>query len=243
MKLKIWKIGALMLAGVLLLSGCGEKLTKLTAEQEQKIVNYSAYVIGEFNKDQKKGYTPIGESTIEKYQQREQAQNSNDTSSNNAETAQNQDTNSDNSTNQTSDGESTGTMNDALGLQNLSASFTKYEVKNSYVENDAYLLTADKGYTYIILYVSVKNSTKSKQVLDMLSKSIQFTLQVNDTNVDLATTMLLNDLSTYSDTIKAGKNANTVLLFPVKEDVAKQIQTLKLTVTEDKNVTTVNLIP
>lgn len=225
------KAVAAICTATLLLGGCGEAPYELTQSEESLIVNYAAHVVAKFNVKQKDGITYVDPSklqpeeeteteTVEDAPQEASTEETSDGTQNAGEDGQAQET-----------AEQTGkTLQELFGTDGLSVSYTGYDVKTSYVEEDYYSLNAPAGSTYVILNVNVTNSTDQDITLDNLSKKPSFKANINGTEVPAEMTILLTDFSTYQGTIAAGQSVNTVLIFKVSEDTGANITDINLEV-------------
>ena len=226
------KAAVLLLTFALAAGGCGEKPITMTPEEESMIVHYAAHVVSKFNTRQPDGLCPV---RTEEPQTEQPVENT--------ETASELATETDANTG-TADGQTAATeqpkeepvttLTDALGLDGISAEFTGAEVKASYTKPDYYALDASEGNTFVIVHISLSNTTDSDVSCDMLSDARTFTALVNDNvKVKARTTILLNDLGTYQGTVPAKESVDTVLLFEVPAEEVSEVGSIRLTVERD----------
>lgn len=227
---------------MLVLSGCGEEMIPLSDGEEEKVVSYAAHVVGKYNGKQREGLVYISEpkkeettgeedKTEEKTEETEESQ----------EEVSQQDEKSEDSSDDVQQHEAeepqeetrtdTVSWSEALGLGDVAAQYTGFDLTSSYIEGDYYALNAEPGKTFLVMHVDMTNNAAEAMNCNLLSAGPVFTLTVNDMNrVEAETTILLNDLSTYVGNLEVGQTVSTVLLFQVDEAVASDVQKLSLKV-------------
>lgn len=228
------KAALLLLSFALAAGGCGEKPITLTPEEESMIVHYAAHVVSKFNTRQPDGLCNVSEQEP-------------DTELIAEATEQVDEPSTEADTQAPADGgeqvapeteqpeeEPVLTLTEALGLDGISAEFTGAEVKDSYTKPDYYALDASDGNVFVIVHISLDNTTDSDITCDMLSDKRTFAALVNDTvKAKARTTILLNDLGTYQGVIGAKESVDTVLLFEVPADEVSSVNSIRLTVEKD----------
>ena len=208
------KLVSLMVLGVVTFSmtACGDKLTKLSPENEKAVVSYASAVVSKYNKNQDKGFIRYEE---EKKSNEDETKN---------ETKQEDDTNNNSTNNGGSDGsgtnssttnnESTVSINDALAIEGMTFTSQGTKVEEKYTYGDYYALLPSSGNSFVVYTVKGKNTSSAEINLDLLSKKYKYNFIVNGTDVVANdTTILLNDLSTYQANIKPGEEVELILLF------------------------------
>ncbi|MEG1595042.1 MAG: hypothetical protein RR364_01260 [Lachnospiraceae bacterium] len=228
MRTTVLKIGVLLLSMGCVVTGCGDKLMKLTNEEQTMIADFSAHVVSELNSRQREGYVPISDELLLEIQEKEKTQQETAVKKEKENVSPEESKDQEKGKNQ----HPTGTLTEALQLSGLQAKFKGYDIKKDYIKSDVFSMTAPKGKKYLVLNVGLKNITKSKISCDLLSPKPEFVLTLNGTvKATALTTVLLNDLSTYTGKIKAKKTENMVLLFEVAEEETGSIESLSIEVT------------
>lgn len=116
-----------------------------------------------------------------------------------------------------------------LGLNGVEINYTGYEVSSVYPTsseaNDWQGMTMATGNNKLVVFeYSVENVSGTDQTIDLASKNVRYAFKINDSlNKTAITTILLNDLSSYRDTLPAGERITAVLIVEVSEDVANNI--------------------
>lgn len=241
-KKRVMAIPACMI-GVMLLGGCGAEPYVLTEQEEAVIVNYSASVVSKFNTFQKDGLTYLTEEDTEEQQE--------------TETPADSEIENIVEDNATDDGSGTGTveeaetvgqqatMNDIFGADGLDIVYTGNEIKDSYVEGSVYSIEAEAGKAYMVLYFDITNGSENDIELDNLTNSPTFkasftAAEGEQIEASVYQTILLNDFSTYLDTIPAGEAKQAVLLFEIPDSVTA-VDALQLQIKQNENSYEINL--
>lgn len=229
------KAVALLAVMTLILSGCGDTPIALTQEEEATIVHYVAHIVGKFNSRQSKGVialAPEDETMLSDEQATEHATEQ--------ETEQTSD-GGDGTTEETPE-EPVLTLNQIIGIDGIEASYTGAELKDSYVDEDYFALNPTVGNNFVILHISLTNTTDQAINCDFLSRQLVFKADINETVQTTAmTTILLNDLGTYQGMIEAGSSVETVLLFEVSAEQVVSVDRISLELVENGTSVRTNL--
>ncbi len=198
----------------LFLGGCGESLHELTAEEENLIVHYSAYVVAKHNIQQKDGmsgvYVPEAENseTVDVPNGTENPEGGNGTGTGDAPVVE----------------DTSVTLAAAIGhSSDLVITYTGSYVADNYIEGSVYSVDADAGKTFYIMKFMLTNITQEDVVVENVTKNLGFKLSSGELSVKAESTFLMTDFSTYYGTISAGQSVETVILFEVPEGDAEGI--------------------
>lgn len=206
----------LVLSASLLFTGCGATMIDLTEEQENEIALYSAKVVSKFNINQDKGIVAIPQEkeadtpadTTSVVDQTDSEPKKDDSSAQ---------TNTPDRVNETDEKEqeivSSKTLTEVMGIQDVSFLYRDAKVSSSYGSGDVYDLTPNKGNELLVVRIKAVNNSSSDAKIDMLKNNVRFTASFGSESVESDATLLLNDLTTYKGTLKAGKSKNMVILF------------------------------
>ncbi len=114
--------------------------------------------------------------------------------------------------------------------QGLSLTYSGYQVCESYPqegEEGVFSLDASEGKKLLVLSFRIENATENDQAVDLFSKAGQQKITVNGDYIRNAlTTMLLNDISTYENTLSANSGEELVLLVEVEQAVTNNIASI-----------------
>lgn len=119
---------------------------------------------------------------------------------------------------------------------NVSIKYDYYMVLDEYpsYDKDGVYITieAPAGYKLLVLKFKVENKTNEDQHLDLYSKDVDYRIIIdNNKSAKQMLTILMDDLYTYEGKVAASMFNETVLLFQVSEDIAANIEDLKLKAT------------
>ena len=226
----------LLVVSMLFMTGCGESMLELTEEERSIIVNYAAHVVSKYNNYQGEGMTYVSQ------EEKERLENEKEEEEKNPQTEQGENSTSEpqvqgqipneQGEEETPNATSNVTLQQALGLGNdIQAVYNGYELMPSYMEGDYYALNADAGNTFLVMHIDLKNQATEAMNCNLLAAGPVFTLTVNDGyKVNAETTILLNDLGTFSADLQVGQTTPTVLLFQIPEEQAAKIENVGLQV-------------
>lgn len=217
---------------MLFLTGCGDGLYELTAEEEDLIIHSAAYYVAKHNIQQKDGLTGI---PVPEEEESESSENETEDS---------------NTNNGSGDGQSSpeGGSEDVVSLaelighkDDLKVSYEGSYVADSYMEGSAYFVDAEAGKAFYVMKFKLTNTTDQDVVVNNATKSPIVKLVSDAVTVKSEVTFLTSDFSTYQGTIGAGKSVETILLFEVSEEVADQITAPTLQITIGNSTKTIKL--
>lgn len=224
-------LGAVFLAGALVLTGCGEEPYELQDNEREIIVNYAAHMIAKYNVRQPEGYRYVYQQPDDESDSEEEE--SLETQGKETEEEQQPDRAQEDIASDSAETEGGGeeqpsvTLSEALGLKNIQAVYTGAELTNRY---DSVIPASGKK--LMILHVTLQNRTKKARQCDILSLLPVFRAKVNGTQeVTSELTILPENLSTWEEKIPAGGSADTIILFQVDADEISSIDQLELKVT------------
>lgn len=206
-----------IVAMMLFLTGCGESLRELTAEEEKLVIHSAAYYVAKYNIQQKDGISGAaipGETATEE-----------DEASSEIETEQMQGSTTGDGQNQPEEPlEDSVSLAEVIDLAgSLQVSYQGNFISNNYKEGSAYIVQADAGKTFYVMQFKLTNTTSEAVEVNNASKSPVLKLVSDAVTVKSEVTFLVSDFSTYQGTIAAGESVDTILLFEVSETVSEQI--------------------
>ncbi len=220
----------------LLLGGCGDELHELTAEEEDLIVHYAAYVVAKHNIQQKDGASGVVISETET-QDTESVEEIEDT-----QIVEGTETGEGGSGETAIVDGGTVSLSDAIGHgSDITVTYAGSYVADNYIEGSAYSVDASAGKTYYIMKFTLTNTTQADVIVDNVTKSLGFKLNSGDLSVKSEVTFLMTDFSTYYGTIPAGQSVETILLFEVPESDAESILEPNLQIIIDNETKNVKL--
>jgi len=132
------------------------------------------------------------------------------------------------------------------GLDGFQIDYTGYKVCDSYPdaggEDMVFAMDATQGNKLLVLEFTAQNTGAEDRELDMIGQNIQFRISVNEADGRNALpTLLLNDLSSYKDTVPAGSSVTLVLVREIPEAEAGSVGTLSLSLRSESDSASVVL--
>lgn len=200
------------------LSGCGTQVYELTAAEEELIVQYAAYFVSKYNIYQKDGIAYVAAKD-----ETEEADKSDDTTTQKPEDSEESDKSSDNM----------DSMEEAIGRKGSLEITYKGSTVESYIQQgSAYYVNPGAGNVLFVMKFDVKNVSEKAVELNNLTSDMSFKLKSGDIVSTHKQTFLDNDFSAYTGTIGAGETVELILIFETKSSNAEKIvsPTLQITV-------------
>jgi len=109
----------------------------------------------------------------------------------------------------------------------------EYEIADTYpVENENVYFTVDasKGNKLLVMHFTLTNVSGEEKDIKMNSLGLKYRISINDgKNKNVMTTMLANDILTYTGTLAADESADLVAIAEIPEDET-DISTLKFVI-------------
>lgn len=132
-----------------------------------------------------------------------------------------------------SGGNKTYSMEEVLELpEGVTISFLGQATYDYYPEGGdeaGFVINASEGKKLLVLSFYLENTGEQEQAVDLSFPDLRFSVTVNKEYTKRAmTTILLNDLFTYSDTLEAKGSAETVLVIEVDEGMEGSITAIDL---------------
>lgn len=126
-------------------------------------------------------------------------------------------------------------LGEAMGLTGFDVTYQSYEVCDIYPEEAPgdmfFSMQASPGKDLMIVHFNLTNTFENEQLCDMVNNNILFRLIINgNERINEQTTILLNDLKQYQDTVAGYGMEDVVLVFEIAEGAQDNFQTLQLLV-------------
>ncbi len=104
-------------------------------------------------------------------------------------------------------------------------------------ETNGYLaVDAAEGESLLVLQYTLNNQSGTDQTVDLLGQKAVIRVTINGELTEFAqTTMLENDLATYSGTIGAGQSKELVLIVEIDQETADNISSVSINLKNDAN--------
>lgn len=227
MRKRLLALGVL-LATVVSTTGCGIQLTKLSDDDESRFVAYCTQVVSKHNMNNDTGLVNIPKQTASEEEKSEESSSEEKTEETSASSSSSADNTSESFTEQKS--QETQTFSEAIGIGGMRFLYRDARTASGYQQGEAYDLTADQGNELLVVRLKAENTTDKSIDIDMPSQNITFTATYGDQSVNSDMTLLMNDLTTYQGTFKAGKRRNMLLLFQFPKGTVKDTDKIQFSV-------------
>lgn len=248
------KIMASVLVAATVMTGCGTKIYDMTDEEQQLIVNYSAYALSKHNIYQPDGMTSATESeteeqdtsatetetetadekTPEKTPEKtsEKTSEKTDTGQENENPGQSQQT-----AQETKPTMQTVSLAQAIGYEGLSVSYAGLTTQETYKEGSYYSMEAGAGNTYAVLKFTLSNTTGADMNVDLFTNTGKYRAAFSGgKEYEAEGSFLTYALNTFQGTIAAGQSVDVVLLFKVPQDTVCDSVTMSVEKDNVKNL-------
>ena len=236
--------GAMLCAMALTMTACGSEIPELTDEESQQIGEYAAVTLLKYDANNRSRLVDpeIVIAKLEKDAKEARRQE-------NAQTEETADANTATEIQMpTAQEDITTSTEDFFGLADgVTLTYEDYQVADSYPEDgstdDFFALDAAPGKKLLILNFQLTNGTEQEESLDFLNASSRYIITVNGSiRGNALTTMLPNDMSTYTETLGAGESQELFLMLEVNEEAANDIQSISLKLKNASNEYTIQLL-
>lgn len=231
------------------LTGCGNRIPDMTAEQAKQIGEYAAVTLLKYDANHRSRL--VDEETIAAYDKKQQEIKA-------WKEQQNVKPETDGMKpvdktptvelgGQNTNQQTTMSLAESLAApEGIGVTYLGYKTCENYPDDGSageyFTLDASVGKKILVLEFSVENATSSNIGVDFFSKTAVYNVKVGDgKQYSAMTTMLLDDMSTYAGTVQAGGNQHLVLLFEVDDSVAKDISNVQLYLNDASKTYTIQL--
>ncbi len=232
-------ISGLCVVFLLALGGCGNTIPELTEEEERQIVNYAADIALQYDASYEERLVEISsedeeiaEIPLKPTQEPSQGMDPvKDTDTVDVSEEKNK--------------ESYTTMEEFYGIQGVEIQFADAFFTDTYPKegmSDYFSLDPAEGKTFLVMQFAVSNRTAEDAEVDFLEQITTLRVSFNgEKMINVLSTMLDNDLSNYSGTVKAGETMELVLLAEVAKESVAEVQTLELTMKNESGSAKISL--
>ena len=231
------------------LTGCGNQIPDMTEEQAKQIGEYAAVTLLKYDANHRSRL--VDEETIAAYDKKQQEieawKEQQNTKPDTEGMKPVEDTPTVELNGQTASGQTTKTLAESLGVpEGIRVIYLGHKTCASYPDDGSagtyFTLDASQGKQILVLEFSAENSTTSNMNVDFFSKTAVYSVKAGEgKQYNAMTTMLLDDMSTYTGTVPAGGSQHLVLLFEVEQSVAENITDVQLYLKNDSQTYAIQL--
>lgn len=223
--MKKWIAPLLLAVMVFSLTGCGETVVELTTEEEEQITAYAAEIITKYNKKQPDGiqwvYIPEEEETEEEEapaaSTEEEVPEGYYDPTDFEELPTTTGTNKD-AVNAADTSVPEMSLNDILKFEGFDIRWTGTKVSDDFLDpTSTMLFTPDAGKRYVLLTITVTNTTEEAKICDVPEMTPDFKLIVNGSErISASATLAETDFQNFQQTVEPGESVDTQLFFQRK---------------------------
>lgn len=132
-----------------------------------------------------------------------------------------------------------------FGMEQFSIRYASCEITDAYPKAESgagFSVTAPQGYNLLVLHFDVENLGEEAAQCDLFDQINKVRVNVNNAGyVQVLSTLLTNDLTTYMEDIPAGEVADAVVAVPVEQTDLDEIQTAVMRITTQDSVVNISL--
>ena len=225
MKNKKMKPFIILLAGTLIvsLSGCGNTIPALSEEQEALVVEYASTAVLKHDANYQGKLVDL--STLKNEEEtpvEETMQAPVEEADIPKEPEQMQEPQQDVFSAEQAEAEIQADAEQILGLQDVSLTYSGYEVDEFYPKNGNeiyFVMNATPGNNLLVVKFTLRNLLNEEQDIQIQPGTVRVKIIMNGEEKNALTTMLLNDLATYQGTLGPNEETELVVVgeYPVED--------------------------
>lgn len=223
---------ALIMAAVVPMAACGSSMPELTEEQNRLIVEYAAGLLLKYDENHHGRIVDIEETEPVKEQEvpEEEPVAEEPEETQETEVIENVQTRDEV---QVGEAIAEKSIEEFYGVEGVSIAYTGFEVKDTYPDatddNLFFAMNASAGSKLLVFNFTVTNVSGQDLNLDMAAYNTKFKISINGESPKyILTTMLMNDLASFTGTIPAGASENLVLVSEIPQESSDSVQTVAL---------------
>ena len=225
MKNKKMRPFIILLAGTLIvsLSGCGNTIPALSEEQEALVVEYASTAVLKHDANYQGKLVDLSTlSNEEETPEEETTQEPVEEADIPKEPEQMQEPQQDVLSAEQAEAEIQADAEQILGLQDVSLTYSGYEVDEFYPKNGNeiyFVMNATPGNNLLVVKFTLRNLLNEEQDIQIQPGTVRVKIIMNGEEKNALTTMLLNDLATYQGTLGPNEETELVVVgeYPVED--------------------------
>lgn len=243
--MKKGKMLCVLAMSAILLTGCVDSMPELTKEQSGMIAEYAASMLLKYSPNY--NYRIVSEDEVaaaryERELEESQTQEETEDAEQSVETEEQQPseetkvvTDETESSDEVADVLPTDTdLAAELGIEGVTIRYRSYELCDSYPQdNTGFGVSAAQGKTLLIIHFDLQGSTQEDVQCDLFDCGLTVRANVNGTVKRALSTMLLNEMMSYMDTIPEGETEDVVAAVELDEMSEDEIESFVLEISSD----------
>lgn len=231
----------IIIASLLVFTGCGNAIPEMTEEQRAQVVEYSAMLLLKYDKNYKS--TMLTDEEVAKQQQKLE-----DTAAMKAEVARQKELAEEMAAQEEAEKEAESSsssggseaeapaytdIDEFLGLSGVDIEYDHFDVCDSYpatAEENSWqgVCYATAGNKLVVFTFNMTNNSGSDMMLDIASIDQHISFKVDGRSKTALTTLLTDDFINYRDTIGAGETKQAVVIIEMSGDDAEAISSVTM---------------
>ncbi|MCM1126723.1 MAG: hypothetical protein NC429_09645 [Lachnospiraceae bacterium] len=227
------------------LTGCGNAIPEMTEQQQELVVEFAAGELLKFDQKHVTKLVPVEMIEEEESVPEEAPAEAPVSEEEKQEPAESEGIPADEATVIDQTEEAPKSVDEFLGLEGVSITYTGHEIADSYpteMSDDVFFfMSATENNKLLVLKFQVENVSGVETVLDLAKGQTRYKIAVNGVEQNALTTMLLNDMAYYQGTLAAGESIELVVVGEVSSEQAGQIESLALTMKSVDDNATISL--
>lgn len=250
---KKWLCIALIVSVMLTLTGCGNAIPEMTAEQQTMVTEYAAALLLKYDAN----YEPMlldderlaAEEEVQKRIEEENARLEALQAAQNAPKDESSSEDGDSAEGQASAQEAVTNVDPAVFMEmdGVSISCNGVEFLNSYPQGTDGLflaVNASAGCKLAVIHMDIINTGSADATVDMFEKNAKFKVSFNGGEYhNTMMSLLEDDFTMYAGTIAPGQKVSTVLLVDLKEEECDPAAALNLYIKYNDQTTKTAIYP
>lgn len=215
------------------LTGCGNAIPEMTEQQQELVVEFAAGELLKFDQKHVAKLMPVEMIEEEESVPEEAPAEAPASEEEKQEPAESEGIPADEVTVIDHTEEMPESVDEFLGLEGVSITYTGYELTDSYPTETSddvfFFMSATENNKLLVLKFQAENVSGGEMMLDLAKGQTRYKIAVNGVEQNALTTMLLNDMAYYQGTLAAGESVELVVVGEVSGGQAGQIESLSLT--------------
>lgn len=233
----------------LCLTGCGNAIPEMTAQQQELVVEYAVSELLKYDKNYETKLVMLEmdqEPEAAEAPSEQIAENPKEDGEPGAQTEEGISQDDVTMIDQTEVAENVNvSIEEFLKLDHVEITYAGYETVDAYppeAEDEIYFyMSATEGNELLVLKFDVRNTAAQDVELDMTGSQTRYKIVANGVEKNALTTLLLNDMAYYTGTLAAGESVELVVVGEIPQDQAAQITSLELVMKSVDDTATISL--
>lgn len=213
------------------LTGCGSAIPEMTKEQEDMVVDYAVATLLKYDINHSEKLVKLASVEEALGEQELVEPESEQPVEEHSEQEMDVVKEMDEAGTENSEGSQDISVEELLGIPNVSLQCFGYEIDDIYPPNSEeihFVMNAAEGSQLLVVKFTLQNLSSTEQTVSIQPGSVRIKMLLNGKEKNALTTMLLNDLASYQGTLEAGESVELVVIGEYKTEELQEIEKLDL---------------